>query len=102
MVHFSCDLCGKEMDDDQQRFVVKIEVFPAGEPAAITEADLDQDNLEAVAQHLQETSDEDDDPALEPSTRNFRFDLCPECRKRYERAPLAREAAAQKFEFSKN
>jgi hypothetical protein len=102
MVHFSCDLCGKEMCDGQDRFVVKIEVFAAGEPATLTEADLDEDNLEAVAQQLQDTEDDDTSPADDSSTSNFRFDLCPTCRKRYERAPLARDASAQKFDFSEN
>jgi hypothetical protein len=100
MVHFTCDLCGKELEDGDDRFVVKIEVFAASEPAPITEADLDEDNLEAVAEQLQESEDDDGGPP-EPATRHFRFDLCHACRKRYERAPLAKDAA-QKFDFSEN
>jgi hypothetical protein len=102
MVHFTCDLCEKVLEETEDRFVVQIEVFAAGEPAEITEADLDKDNLEAVAKQLQETEDEPDGRDSERSTHKFRFDLCPACRKRYERAPLAREAAAQKFDFSEN
>ena len=102
MVHFTCDLCGNELAEDVARFVVKIEVFAASEPATITEADLDEDNLEAVAQQIQESEDACEDCDPEPATKNFRFDLCPGCRKRYERSPLAREAAAQKFDFSEN
>ena len=101
MVHFTCDLCGKELVDGEDRYVVKIEVFAAHEPAPITEADLDEDNLEAVAAKLQESED-DADRAHEAAAHNFRYDLCPACRKRYERAPLARDAAAQKFDFSEN
>jgi hypothetical protein len=101
MVHFTCDLCGKELCDGEDRFVVKIEVFAAGEPAEINEGDLDADNLEVVAQQLQEMDEDADGRPVEPATRNYRFDLCPACRKRYERAPLAREAA-QKFDFSEN
>ena len=101
MVHFTCDLCHKELGDSEDRFVVKIEVFAAIAPAEICEADLDADNLEAVAQQLQDTEEEDDGRPVEPATRNFRFDLCPTCRKRYERAPLARDAV-QKFDFSEN
>src|SRR4051794_10824754 len=68
MVHFTCDFCGKELEDGADRFVVKIEVFAAREPAEITEADLDEDNLEAVAQHLQESEEESDGRAPEPTT----------------------------------
>ena len=102
MLHFTCDLCGKELEDGAHRFVVKIEVFAAHEPAEITEADLDEDNLEAVAQQLQESPDDSAGSVREPLTRNFRYDLCSVCRKRYERAPLRREVAAQKFDFSEN
>jgi hypothetical protein len=38
---------------------------------------------------------------LEPPSRHFRYDLCPDCRKKYVRDPLSKEAA-QKFDFSEN
>jgi len=102
MVHFTCDLCGKELDDED-RFIVKIEVFAAREPAEICEADLDTDNLEAVAQQLEELEEDTLlESAPEPASRCYRYDLCPQCRKRYERDPLVVREAAQKFDFSEN
>src|SRR5213593_3994924 len=100
MLHFTCDLCGKELQlPDDQRYVVKIEAFAAHDPAEITEADLDEDHMEAVSQILQ---DEDDDQVeLTAAKKNFRFDLCPDCHKKFLRDPLGREMA-QKFHFSKN
>ena len=89
MVHFTCDLCGRELEDDD-RFIVKIEVFAAREPAGITEADLDEDNLEAVAQLLAEANEDPDLDEPEPSSRHYRYDLCPACRKRYELRPARR------------
>jgi hypothetical protein len=97
MLHFSCDLCGREMGSDEDRHVVTIQVYAARSAAELTEADLDADNLEAVAEQLEEGEAEP-----QPTTREYRYDLCPQCRKRYERAPLAAVQAAQKFDFSEN
>src|SRR5438132_14071117 len=103
MVHVTCDLCGKEMrPGDDHRFVIKIEVYTAHDPAVLTEADLDEDHMEAVSQLLRDEEDqlgETDDPT--PPHKNFRYDLCPECHKKFVRDPLGREAA-QKFDFSEN
>jgi len=103
MLHVTCDLCGKELrPGDDHCFVVKIQVFPARDPATITEADLDDDHMEAVSKLLREMEDNLADPDLvEPAQRNFRYDLCPECRAKFVRDPLSKETA-QKFDFSEN
>ena len=55
MLHFTCDLCGKELrPGEDQRFVVKIEAFAAHDPAELTEEDLDEDHMEAISQLLRE------------------------------------------------
>lgn len=102
MLHVTCDLCGKQVvPGDDHHFVVKIEVFAAHDPAEITEADLDEDHMEAVSQILREA---EDDPSLAaecaPAYKNIRYDLCPDCHKKFLRDPLGREA--QKFDFSQN
>jgi hypothetical protein len=103
MVHVTCDCCRKELyPADDQHFVVKIEVFASQEPLKLTEADLDEDHMEEVSKLLCEIEDNpDDDERVEPTCRHFRYDLCPECHKKFVRDPLGREAA-QKFDFSKN
>jgi len=104
MLHVTCDLCGKELlpGDEHHRYVVKIEVFAAHDPAEITEADLEEDHMEAVSKMLQEIDDDVIGPdRIEPAAHQFRFDLCPECRKRFVRDPLNKDAA-QKFDFSEN
>ena len=54
MVHFTCDLCGKDLTScGDPRYVVKIEAFPGFDPTEITEDDLDEDPMEAVSQILQ-------------------------------------------------
>src|SRR5437762_11879865 len=93
MLHVTCDLCGKELrPGDDLHFVVKVEVFAAQDPAEITEADLDEDHMEAVSQLLREMEDnlaEGDE--LEQARQHFRYDLCPQCRKKFARDPLGKE-----------
>jgi hypothetical protein len=101
MLHVTCDLCGKELaPGEDHRYVVKMEVFAAHDPAKITEADLDDDHMEAVSELLRDLADGGAE-APEPPYRHFRYDLCPECHKKFVRDPLSREAA-QKFDFSEN
>ncbi len=102
MLHFTCDLCGKELPSgEDQRYVVKMEAYAVHDPAEITEADLDEDHMEAVSQLLRDTEDNGLDSELDEAHKSFRYDLCPECHKKFLRDPLGKEAV-QKFLFSKN
>lgn len=101
MLHVTCDLCGKELrPGDDQRYVVKVELFAAHDPAEITEEDLDEDHMEAVSQLLREM-EENGLEDIDESQQNFRYDLCASCRTKFARDPLGREVA-QKFDFSEN
>ena len=98
MLHFSCDLCGQPLDD--RRFVVRMEIFPAFDPDEITEADLDADHLQEVAQEIHDM--EIAGVELEAgNAKSFRFDLCPRCHARYANDPLGREAL-RRLNFSEN
>jgi len=101
MLHITCDLCGKQLQASQDRYIVKIEVFAAHDPAGITEEDLEEDHMEAVSQMLRDMEEMDDPDELESASRQFRYDLCPACRKKYLQAPLAKDAAGN-FDFSEN
>src|SRR3954469_20522141 len=101
MLHITCDLCGKELQASADHYVVKIEVFAAHDPAGLTEADLDEDHMEAVSEMLRDLEDADPEE-LEPTSRQMRYDLCPACRKKYLEAPLAKDAAGSKLHFSEN
>lgn len=103
MLHITCDLCGKELlPGDDLRYVVKLEVFAAQDPMEITEADLDDDHMEAVSQLLREEEESLVDPDVAaPPYKSFRYDLCSDCHKKFVRDPLGKDAA-QKFDFSEN
>src|SRR5262249_33488638 len=73
MLHFSCDLCGKDLTDNADgRYVVHMEVFPAHDPAELTDADLGDDHLEEVGQLLREAEEDDLEPA--PAYTKLRYD----------------------------
>lgn len=99
MLHFTCDLCGKPLGDE--RYVAKLEVYPAFDPNELTEEDLDSDNLDAVAEMLTEMEQNGTPYPLEETNHLFRFDLCPHCRKKYVSDPLHREAL-RRLNFSEN
>jgi hypothetical protein len=98
MLHFSCDLCGKDLlAVADNRYVVKMEVYAAHDPAELIEEDLDADHLEEISQIL---ADENGDCEPAPAYKKLRYDLCSACHKRFLADPLGREA--QKFDFSEN
>jgi hypothetical protein len=101
MQHFSCDLCGKELlPEADRRYVVKIEVFASRDARALTEDDLNDDQLESLSELLQDLEAGGPFPELPPDYKQMRMDLCPECHKKFLRDPLNKEAA--KFDFSEN
>ena len=100
MLRVNCDGCGREVRPGEDHHVVRIEVFAAA-PAKLTEADLDEDHMEAVAELLRQSEISGEEVELEATSKRMRFDLCADCRKRYLRDPLGVEPAP-KFHFSKN
>jgi hypothetical protein len=102
MVHVTCDLCGKELrPGEEQRYVVKIEVFATHDPNQLTEEDLDDDHMEEISQLLAEEECGLADLSDEVGPAHRRYDLCPCCRKRFLKDPLGRETTFS-LSFSEN
>lgn len=103
MVYFSCDLCGKDLTPEgTMRFVLKMEAFAATVPAPLKEEDLQDDHVEEMARYLRALeAGIIPEPLVTPERKHMRFDLCPECYRRFLQDPLRREAFAR-FNFSSN
>jgi hypothetical protein len=103
MLHVTCDLCGKELrPGDDERYVVRIEVYATHDPCTLTESDLDDDHMEAVSELLSQDENGTVDPDEEfPAHKNLRYDLCPPCQKKFLKDPLNREINLH-FDFSEN
>ena len=102
MIHYTCDLCRRDLDPDTDlRYVVKMEVYAAFDPSASDEEDDERDHLQEIQDILERLEDTDSDRIGDDVYQQLRFDLCPECRKRFVKNPLGREAA-KVFGFSEN
>jgi hypothetical protein len=102
MIHYSCDLCKRPLDpDDDIRYVVRIEVSATFDPTASQEADDDRDHLLEIQEILERLDDAEDEQIGDEVCQQLRFDLCPECRRRFLKNPLGREMKKQ-FDFSQN
>ncbi len=102
MIRYSCDLCKRDLDPQHDlRYVVRIEVFAAMEPGR--DEDDDNDHLQEIQDILERLDDAEDDQIGEEVCQQLRFDLCPECRRKFMKNPLGRENFAAKVAgFSKN
>jgi hypothetical protein len=102
MLHYSCDLCKRPLDpEDDLRYVVKIEVYAALDPNELDAVDSDRDNLQELHEILERMDDAAHVDVSEEVYQQKRYDLCPECRKKFLKNPLGRKTAG-KFDFSKN
>jgi hypothetical protein len=102
MIRYLCDLCKRELDPDEDiRYVVKMEIRAAFDPSvADDEEEDDRDHLQEI-QSMLERLEQCNDQVGEDVYQQLRFDLCPECRKKFVKNPLGREIA-KVLDFSKN
>lgn len=84
-----CDGCGATLLlDSDVRYVLRIEGFAAYDPLELTRDDLKRDfraEMRALLESLSRLSAEE---AQDQVYRSFRFDLCPECWRRYLGDPI--------------
>ena len=101
MIRYSCDLCKRELDPEEDlRYVVKMEVFAAFDPT-VTDDDDDRDHLQEIQDLIERLEDAENDQIGDDVYQQLRFDLCPQCQKKFVRNPLGRERV-QVFGFSDN
>lgn len=102
MIHYSCDRCKRNMNPDSDlRYVVKVEIHAAMDPADAEEIDDDRDYLLEIQDILERLEDDEDDAIGEDVYQKRRFDLCPDCFRAYSKSPLGREVPAH-IGFSQN
>ena len=100
MIRFTCDLCKREIDPvGDLRYVVKIEIYASLDPMTLEEDD--RDHLQEIQDILERSEDLDSDQIGDDVYQQLRFDLCPECRRKFLKNPLGRENA-KILNFSEN
>ena len=101
MIHYSCDLCKRDLDPEEDfRYVVKVEIYAAYDLMAMGEDD-DRDHLQEIQDILERLEDAESDQIGDDVYQQLRFDLCSECRKKFLKNPLGREST-KILNFSEN
>ncbi len=101
MIRYSCDLCKRELDPEDLRYVVKMEIHAALDPLTEEDPDDDRDHLREIDEIIERLEDAESGSVGNDVYQQLRFDLCPECRKRFLKHPLGHNAA-KLFDFSEN
>ena len=100
MIRFSCDMCKREIDPEEDlRYVAKIELYAAFDPMVLEEDD--RDHLQEIQDILERAEDLESDQIGDDVYQQLRFDLCPECRRKFLKNPLGREST-KILNFSEN
>ncbi len=91
----SCDLCGKALlADEPVRYEARIEVYAAYDPLELTPDDLARNHGAEIRALLARMADMDPQALEDAVHKEFRFDLCMACQRRYLRDPLCRAGRA--------
>ncbi|HEY4311192.1 MAG TPA: hypothetical protein VGN12_17210 [Pirellulales bacterium] len=102
MIHYSCDLCKRPLDPEEDlRYVVKMDIHAAFSPLDLDGPEADSDHLDDLDEIIEQLDDLSSDAIGEDIHQQLRFDLCPECRKKFLANPLGRKKV-EKFNFSQN
>jgi len=89
MNHLTCDLCGKPLlAGEPVRYEARIQVYAAYDPLELTADDLLRDHRAEIRALLQQLAHLDPQELEDSVYKEFRFDLCMACQRRYLRSPL--------------
>ena len=101
MIHFTCDRCKRVIDPEQElRYVVRMEIEAVMDPIRENEPQDDRDHLLEIDEILERV--EADDAAVEDVFHKRRYDLCPQCYRKFAASPLGRERQPAPLGFSHN
>jgi hypothetical protein len=102
MIHYSCDRCRRPIQaDETMRYVVKMEIEATIEPTEQLSAEDEQDCLRTLDDTLERMEEEFADEDESIIFQRKRFDLCPECYRKFIKNPVGQEKLAP-FGFSHN
>lgn len=88
MIHYSCDRCKCVIDQDDLRYLVRIEIEAVMEPIEDHLLDADRDHLMEIDEILES---EDLSGVSEQIYQKKRYDLCTSCYRKFLLNPLGRD-----------
>ena len=91
MIKYRCDNCGVEMDEQDLRYILKVQLYAAPNEIRITAEDLQKDT-QAELERLVERMKTMDPKKLEEEVYvDYQLDLCPKCRTIFAKRVEAKE-----------
>ena len=95
MIHFTCDRCRRVIDAEQElRYVVRMEIEAVMDPIHENEPQDDRDHLLEIDEILDRVDASESDAIGDDIYQKRRYDLCPQCYRKFTANPLARERKA--------
>ena len=102
MIHYSCDRCKRVLDSQEDlRYTLRIEIEAVMDPINEEEMDADRDHLMEIEEILERSVADECDDIGDDVYQRRRYDLCPECYRKFAKNPLGREVKAS-LGFSQN
>ncbi|MFH0910269.1 MAG: hypothetical protein V1918_01985 [Planctomycetota bacterium] len=92
MIRFTCDKCGKEMQERDSRYEARIEAGPVYEETTSFMEDLDLGGEESLTEMMERL---DREAWQDGGGGSFRFDLCEACYREFIGSPLFKSAHSQ-------
>ena len=88
MIHYSCDLCGKDLPAGSPRYIVRVEVFAAAE-SQISDFEMLDKPDEVIQEMLTKMEQMSLKEIEDGSYRIFRYALCRRCQAKFLDSPLS-------------
>lgn len=102
VIHYSCDRCKRKIDPREElRYVVRMEVRAAMDVEDDLDDEHDRDHLMEIHELLECAEDVESEAIDDDVYQQRRFDLCPECYRKFAKNPIGREPLVE-FNFSQN
>ena len=103
MIHHTCDRCKRVIDPEHElRYVVRMEIEVVMDPIHDDEPQDDRDHLHEIDEILERVDVSAGDELGEDLYQKRRYDLCPQCYRKFSASPLGREKKAVALGFSQN
>jgi hypothetical protein len=103
MIHHTCDRCKRVIDSEQElRYVVRMEIEAVMDPIHEHETNDDRDHLMEIDEILERVDAIDSEAIADEVYHKRRYDLCPQCYRKFGANPLGREKKAATLGFSHN
>jgi len=103
MIHHTCDRCQRVIDPEQElRYVVRMEIEVALDPIHDDEPQDDRDHLLEIDEILERVDVSADAEIAEDVYQKRRYDLCPQCYRKFVASPLGRDKQVASLGFSHN